>query len=395
VTIRIATIAYNHDAEVAVASEVSERLDIELVMRCVDRAEVLAVIRGGDIDTLLCVGIPHWLDAHLMDEARRAEVRVLGLATDPLEAEMLRVLGGVLLEPGSGLDTVLVQRQGPPVAPPPVPQASSGRVIAVWGPKGAPGRTTVAIELAAELAATEPRTILVDGDVYGGDIAQMLAIVEELPTIVWAAQRASTDELSQVILEENLRRVDRSGPVVLPGVPRADVWSEISEFGWKRLLQTLGGLFSYVVCDVAFCVEQPASGPASRDRDAVARSTVTNADRVVAVCRADPVGIKSFLWAMEDLKELVDLDNVLVVANRVRTGEEQEVGYVLKKHLGKRPRVVFRDRPSDLAAAVASGTPIRDLKPSSEIAIATRDLAAALGADVPARGFLSKLGGRR
>jgi MinD-like ATPase involved in chromosome partitioning or flagellar assembly len=98
---------------------------------------------------------------------------------------------------------------------------------------------------------------------------------------------------------------------------------------------------------------------------------------------------------MEDVKELVDLDNVVVVANRVRAGEDQEVAYVLKKHLGKRPRIIVRDKPNDLALAVGSGTAVRDLKPSSEVAAAIRDLAAALGADVPARGLLSRLGGRR
>jgi MinD-like ATPase involved in chromosome partitioning or flagellar assembly len=253
----------------------------------------------------------------------------------------------------------------------------------------------MAIELAAELATTEPQTILIDGDVYGGDVAQMLAIVEELPTIVWAAQRASSEQLTLDVIEENLRRVGSSGPIVLPGVPRADLWSEISEFGWKRLLQTLTGYFGYVVCDVGFCIQQSAAVSGGRDRDAVARSTLMTADRVVAICRADPVGIKSFLWAMEDMKELVDLDNVVVVANRVRSGEDQEVGYVLKKHLGKRPRVIVRDRPSDVATAVGSGRPVRDLKPSSEFAAAIRDLAAALGVEVPARGLLSKLGGRR
>jgi MinD-like ATPase involved in chromosome partitioning or flagellar assembly len=265
----------------------------------------------------------------------------------------------------------------------------------VWGAKGAPGRTTIAVELSAELAAVEPGTILVDADIYGGDVAQVLAIVDELPTIVWAAQRASTDQLTLAVIEENLRRAGREGPVVLPGVPRADMWSEVSEFGWKRLLQALTASFSFVVCDIASCIQEPPAGPGVQDRDSIARSTLMAADRVVAVCRADPVGIKSFLWAMEDLKELVDLDNVLVVANRVRPGEEHEVGYILKKHLGKRPRIAIKDRPGDLAASVGSGTPVRDLKPSSEFAASIRDLAAALGADVPARGLLSKLGARR
>ena len=42
-----------------------------------------------------------------------------------------------------------------------------GTVVAVWGPTGAPGRTTVAITLADELARLGHETLLVDADVYG------------------------------------------------------------------------------------------------------------------------------------------------------------------------------------------------------------------------------------
>ena len=51
------------------------------------------------------------------------------------------------------------------------PHPATAEVIAVWGPAGAPGRTTLAVNLAAELAASGHSVALVDADPYGGAIA--------------------------------------------------------------------------------------------------------------------------------------------------------------------------------------------------------------------------------
>jgi Mrp family chromosome partitioning ATPase len=52
------------------------------------------------------------------------------------------------------------------------PDGGTRRVLAaVWGPKGGPGRTTVAVNLAFEAAATGGEVLLVDADTYGGAVA--------------------------------------------------------------------------------------------------------------------------------------------------------------------------------------------------------------------------------
>src|SRR5262249_54584000 len=65
---------------------------------------------------------------------------------------------------------------------------SAGRTIAVWGPAGAPGRTTVAVSLAAALARRGLRTTLVDADPYGGSVAQHLGVLDEVSGLLSAAR---------------------------------------------------------------------------------------------------------------------------------------------------------------------------------------------------------------
>ena len=57
----------------------------------------------------------------------------------------------------------------------------AAEVIAVWGPAGAPGRTTLAVNLAAEIAAAGHSVALVDADPYGGAIAPALGLLDEAP----------------------------------------------------------------------------------------------------------------------------------------------------------------------------------------------------------------------
>lgn len=392
--VRVVTVVGNVDQEAPVAKAITGSRHAELVLRCLEKAELLAAIRGAHVDLVVVVGAPLWFDAHAIFEIAERGARLVGIASDPLEADSLARLGVDVAQPGASIADLLraADREFEPavaIEPKPIPK---GKLVAVWGPKGAPGRTTVAVQLAAEIAAREPRTALVDADTYGGDIAQMLAIVEELPTIVWGAQMAAEGRLDAEKIASMLRRTSPSGPVLLPGIDRTELWNDISTFGWERLLDVFLGSFAFSIIDVGFGLE--GGDGRDHDRDRLARQTIAEAHHVVGVCRADPVGMKTFLWSAERLKAIRPLDDVTIVANQVAPGDADEVRYILKKHVGKRPLVCLPHRPGETRAAIDRGVVIREMKPASDLVSQIRELAVALGASVPVRGVLSRLGGR-
>ena len=395
---RVVTVAGDPEREAALAARLEQRSDVELVLRCVDRVEALGALRGGSLDAVIVVGDPVWFDEQCGDEAAAHDTMLVALAPDPLTAERMRRLGAALLEfDATERDVIEACRsEVVTVRRPPEDVGARGSLVALWGPKGAPGRSTIGVELATELAMLEPRTLLIDADTNGGDLMQIMGVLDEMSTIVWAARLAAKGELADAALNGGLRRIGQRGPLLLPGIPRSDLWPEISDHGWKQLLLQVRQAFRFVVCDVAFSLEaEPSQFPdGGEGRNRLARATLRAADHVVAVVRADPVGIKNFLWAYEQLKELVDEESILVVANRVRSGDEREVSDVVKRYVRKRPVALVPDEPGRFADALADGRSVRAARPGSEVAAAIRTIASALGGSSPRRGFLTRLGGR-
>lgn len=388
---RVVTAAGALERETRVAGELTSHTGFDLAFRCLERPELLAAVRAGGLDAVICVGVAPWFDFQCREEALGAGVRLLGLAADPIEADILEVAGFTIIRE---LEDATELASDPVAEAEPGATAGSRKLIAVWGPKGAPGRTTVAIELASVLAQTDPSTLLVDADLYGGDIAQLLGVSEELPGLVPLTRMAARGGLRGDDWIQQLRRVG-GGPVLVPGLLRAELWAEVSAFGWAQLLGEARNLFETTIVDVGFCLEGGRPAQEAPARNEVAIAAIEAADQVVAVVRADPVGIRSFLWSFTDHADLLGRERCVVVLNRVRPGEEGEVARFVRRHLGRPPLAVIPDRPDHLVRAVWQAAPVVASEPSSPISAAIRDLAAGLGGAVAPQGFLSRLAGRR
>ena len=406
-----------------VASLGDEELGVSVVRRCVDLPDLLAVAATGTSRAVVLSADLRRLDRDALARLAVARVAVVALV-DPGDENLerrMRQLGVRHLIPADAepkwvaeavlaavadpdeVDGAAASYTDPSVAmydlpPPPLVELpelepGSGRLVAVWGPTGAPGRTTVAVGLAAETADLGVHTLLADADCYGGVVAQVLGLVHESPGVAGASRLANNGVLDLPGLAELARTVNPRLRV-LTGIARADRWPELRPHALEAVWSLARSLAAVTVVDCGFGLEQDEElsyDTVAPRRNGATLATLAAADVVVAVATADPVGLQRFVRGLSDLRELVPGADVQVVVNRVRRGvvgsdPESEIASALRRYAGVRD-VVFV--PLDIRgcdAALADGRTLVEQAPSSPMRPPLRALAARLaGVAAPTR----------
>jgi MinD-like ATPase involved in chromosome partitioning or flagellar assembly len=261
----------------------------------------------------------------------------------------------------------------------------SPRVIAVWGPSGAPGRSALAVELAVELSRGGRRVGLVDADTHAPSLALALGIADEGPGFAAACRQAERGRLDAAELDRiSIPVAAASGRVdVLAGINRTSRWPELGGARVSGALATCRGWADYTVVDVAASLERDeeivsdlADGPR---RNAATIATLQAADLVVAVVAADPVGVARFLRAYPELRATIGSTRVVVVVNRLRPGAlgidaRGQVRRTLERFAGIRD-VWFVPQDAKAAdAALLAARPIADVSPRSALVGGVRRL---------------------
>lgn len=269
--------------------------------------------------------------------------------------------------------------------------AQPGRLIAVWGPIGAPGRTTVAANLAYEIALRGRATLLADVDPYGAALAQHLGLVDEPPGIAAAARTANTGTLDLPQLARTARQL-APRLRVLTGLNRTERWPELRPTSLEAIWSLARGLARITVADCGFCLEHGDEfgyDTLTPQRNAATLTTLDHADLIIAVGSADPVGLQRLVRGLAELGEQGRSAPVRVVANKVRESfggrdAAAHVADVLRRDAGVGNLTVVPDDRPGCDRALMSGQFLAEAAPSSPARIAIRTLAASLiGEQVP------------
>jgi MinD-like ATPase involved in chromosome partitioning or flagellar assembly len=279
----------------------------------------------------------------------------------------------------------------------PAELSGGGSIVAVWGPTGAPGRTTMAVTLAAELAALGRTTLLADADTYGGVIAQVLGVLDESPGLAAATRAANTGQLDLPTLARHARQIQPTLRV-LTGIARADRWPELRPAALEVVWSLCRSLVDVTVVDTGFCIEQDEElsfDTAAPRRNGATLFTLDVADTVIVVGSADPVGIQRLVRGLTDLREAVPDARVVVAVNRLRRGlfgttgkdAEHQIRQALDRYTGVRDCVFI---PYDRAAcdkALAAGRTLGEVAADSPARKAIAEIAAGFDTPQPVRRF--------
>jgi MinD-like ATPase involved in chromosome partitioning or flagellar assembly len=307
---------------------------LSLSRRCLDAAEVLAAAEAGMAEVVVLSAAVQRLDRETVSRLAHLGVAILGVRSHPgadllwdavgvetsvaaeaTEQEWLASISACRAVPSSDAARVgwagasdAVPADSDPGLPAGYPFAArGGEVVAVWGPAGAPGRTTVAVNLATVLAAQGHRTLLVDADTYGASVAAMLGITDGTPGLSVACLAASRGRLAAQGLARHCRAL---GPrlSVLTGITRPDRWREIRSDAVAQVLDAAAAMADVIVIDCGFSLERDEEhvyDTMSPRRNAATLVALQAASRVVAVGLADPIGVPRLVAGLADLHEVL------------------------------------------------------------------------------------------
>jgi MinD-like ATPase involved in chromosome partitioning or flagellar assembly len=258
---------------------------------------------------------------------------------------------------------------------------------------GAPGRTTTALAVATELAATGARVAVVDADTVGAAVAPFLGLFDEAPGIAAACRLAAAGGLTTGELDRIAQqyRGARGGFAVLTGIGRAARWPELSMDRVTRVLDACRDWADHVVVDAGFNLEadeEIVSDLFAPRRNAATIAAVRAADTVVAVGAGDPVGLARFVRAYGDLVETVETPCVRVLVTKVRPsavgpGAGGQIRASLLRFGGIEDVTLVPDDAAGCDAALLTARTLADANPRSPAVTALRRFTLDHLADAP------------
>ncbi len=371
----VVALALPLDTEDSISLQLA-RHGFELSARCGSADELASQLAQSVPDFAIVAASARYLNERLMVEADGAGVRVVALVATDVERRYAASLG--LLEvvavdaEWEEIETLL---RGYPDAPDVEAGPQKGTVIAVWGPAGAPGRTSMAICLAAELSAAGATVALADVDTHSGSIAPALGLLDEAPGFAAACRLAGADALTRFELERiGQRYLSAHGSFwVLTGIGRPSRWPELSGERVTAAISACREWVDYTILDTGASLENDeeiSSDLFAPRRNGATIAALRAADEVVAIGAADPVGLSRVLRAHVDLLETIDIDRVTVVMNKVRAsaigpGAAGQVRHTLQRFGGIASPVLVPHDQASFDAAILSGRTIVDVAPKS------------------------------
>jgi pilus assembly protein CpaE len=226
-----------------------------------------------------------------------------------------------------------------------------GRVIAVFGPSGGSGASTLAVNVATVLARHHRTAALFDLRLAAGDLASMLDVQ---PAYTLADFCDSLDRVDRCMFEQFFA-ASGSGVHLLAAPREFSDGEKITSIGVRQAITLARGRFPYVVLDVDNIMDEEQI------------EVFWQADVILLVVRLDYTSIRNTRRAMERLVELgIGAGCIRLVANRHGQRKELRIRDA-EAALGSKIAFSIPDAPAHVHGAVNAGMPVVLKRPMSKI----------------------------
>ena len=283
-------------------------------------------------------------------------------------------------------------KRAPNEAVQPLALASDSRIVAVWGPVGSTGKSTIAASLASALAASgpmgkklEPTVALVDLDVFGPSQATLHALPEVTAGVLGSARLLRQERYTDQ--EHERLTVHREGYDLLTGITALERWTELDEYSVKLLLHELAGRYESVVVDVSGRLDSHEVDPESgMHRHQAAQTVLTMADLILCVASADPISLARLPKTLHLVKSSCP-GRLWVVINRMRdsaigpNAQKQLVEFLNSTGVAIDGMVFVDDDSAACDLALLQGLSVAEVRPRSGFAKAVRAISSQINSN--------------
>ncbi|MBV7364095.1 hypothetical protein KRX54_06640 [Actinomycetaceae bacterium TAE3-ERU4] len=190
---------------------------------------------------------------------------------------------------------------------------SRGGIILVRGTAGAPGRSSVALNLAAEITRLAGECLVVDADLSAPSLSFMTGAMTQWAGLSVACTLASRKRLDINTFDDLVHDLG-NGTYLLSGLTAADRWREIRPSEFEAVLATARKRYKWVVVDVAaWEIELENQFIEEQSKSDIQLAAFGICDYCVTVGIANPVGIVRLVQLLREASEKKEI----VVLNRV------------------------------------------------------------------------------
>ena len=246
-------------------------------------------------------------------------------------------------------------------------QSLSVLSVAVWGPNGAPGKSTLALNLADVLAHAGSRVLLVDADLVSPSLALQLGVEDQASGLSAACKLAREANLNAEQLDRVSVKITGGSAAfsLLPGISGASRWPEITPSAIESILRVASARFDCVIFDTSSSLE-PAlrTDAAALARNELTRHLASSVDHLLAVAACDPISIQRMLRQIADIQKFRAGLKLSLIVNRVRdttfgTQPEKQVAQLFSQLAKIEPSFYLYEDAVAHEAALRSALPVR------------------------------------
>ncbi len=238
---------------------------------------------------------------------------------------------------------------------------SKCRIISVFSNKGGIGKTSIASNLALELAKiSKEKVALIDLNFQLGDITTFMDLK---PSFNISYMLQNLDRMNEDFLLSTLEQYKRTSLYVLADPPFFKQADDITPNQITKLFTMLKDTFSYIIVD------------AEASFDAKNIAALTESDLIFLVTVANLPALRNSQRCLELFERLgFDSDKTQIILNRYMENDEiseQDVESVMgKKIYWKIPNNYFT-----MMSSINKGIPVSDINPDSNVALSYKNLA--------------------